>query len=137
MPTRAVLTWTGVGLQFEGQAVNGPAARFDGDGKAGPSPVITLLLSLAACMSSDVVSIVEKMQIPLASLVVDVEAERALEHPRRILSARMTFRARGGEPQHEERVQHAIDLSREKYCSVLHSLREDIQMTHVLEFEPA
>jgi putative redox protein len=137
MPTRAALVWTGEGLQFDGGAVEGVRVRIDGDGKVGPSPVIMLLVSLAACMGSDVVSIVQKMRVAMLEFTIAVEADRAEDHPRRLLRVRLTFRVRGGEPGDDARVRHAIDLSREKYCSVLHSLRTDIEMSHSLEFEPA
>jgi putative redox protein len=137
MPARAALAWTGEGLQFDGGAVEGVRVRIDGDGKAGPSPVILLLVSLAACMGADVVSIVQKMRVALHTVDIAVEADRAEDHPRRLLRVRMTFRVRGGVLGDDAKVRHAIDISREKYCSVLHSLRTDIEMSQTLQFEPA
>jgi putative redox protein len=136
MPARAALAWTGEGLQFNGGAVGGVQVRIDGEGKAGPSPVTLLLSSLATCMGSDVVSIVQKMRVAMQSLEIGVEADRAEENPRRLLRVRLKFHVRGGQPGDDAKIRHAIDLSREKYCSVSHSLRTDIEVSYALEFEP-
>ena len=137
MKSVAFLQWSGEELRFEGGTPNGPRAVVDGNGKAGPSPVTMLLVSIAACTASDVVDIARKMRIALRTLELDVDAERADDHPRRLLRANLGFRVTGGVEGDETKLQHAIDLSREKYCSVLHSLRQDIVVTTSLSFEPA
>lgn len=131
-----MLRWAGEGLVFEGGAPGGPVARFDGDGKAATSPVTALLLSLAACTAADVVDIVRKMRVPVRDVRLEVEADRADEHPRRLLRAHLTYRVAGGSPADEAKVERAIALSHEKYCSVLHSLRPDVAVTTSLLFEP-
>jgi len=133
----ALLRWSGEELRFDGGAPNGPRALVDGNGKAGPSPVTMLLVSIAACTASDVVDIARKMRVAIRTLELDVDAERADEHPRRLVRANLGFRVVGGAQGDEAKLQHAIDLSHEKYCSVLHSLREDIVVTTSLSFEPA
>jgi len=68
----------------------------------------TLLLALAACTASDVVSILEKMRFPVRGMTVDATAERRPEHPKRFTSVVLTYRIRApGAP--EERVRRAID----------------------------
>jgi putative redox protein len=133
----ALLRWSGEGLRFDGGAPGGPHAVVDGAGKTGPSPVTMLLVSIAACTASDVVDIARKMRVAIRTLELDVEADRADEHPRRLLRANLGFRVVGGVAGDELKLQHAIDLSHEKYCSVLHSLREDVVVTTSLAFEPA
>jgi putative redox protein len=96
----------------------------DGNGAAGVSPVGALALALAGCMATDVAHILEKGRQPLAALRARLEADRAAGEPRRVLAVRLHFSAKGAiEPAKLER---AIALSREKYCSVWHSLRQDI-----------
>jgi len=122
------LDWTGEGLAFRGGTPHGPELVIDTDGLAGPSPMDAVLLGLAGCMGIDVVMILEKGRVPLESLSVDVEAERAEEAPRRYTAARMIYRLKGPAPEDEKKVHRAVELSRERYCSVLHSLRPDLDL---------
>ncbi len=101
----------------------------DGDSEAGPSPTEALLLSLAACMAIDVRLILTKGRVPLHSLEVDVEGGRREDPPRYFRRARMALRLGGPEPEHHDKIQRALDLSRDKYCSVLHTLRPDLDLT--------
>lgn len=122
------------GMAFEGGVEGRPSIAIDSDGNAGPGPMDTLLLALAACTASDVVSILEKMRFPVRGMTVDATAERRPEHPKRFTSVVLTYRIRApGAP--EERVRHAIDLSLEKYCSVSHSLAPDIARRYELVLE--
>ncbi|MBR9989296.1 MAG: OsmC family protein [Gemmatimonadetes bacterium] len=127
------LAWTGEDQQFRGGRVGGPQLVIDSSGLAGPSPVDALALALAGCMAVDVLDIVQKMRVPISGLSVDVQADRRADPPRRITALRQTFRTTGVTAADESKVTRAIDLSREKYCSVLHSLREDIEMSFELE----
>jgi putative redox protein len=99
----------------------------DSAGKAGPSPVQTLAFALAGCMAMDVVHVLTKGRHPLGGLAVTLTATRAQEDPHRILSADVRFTVSGNVP--EAAIQRAISLSHEKYCSVWHSLRQDIALT--------
>ena len=135
MKSVAQVRWVGRDLVFEGGVPGGPDVTIDGSGKLAPSPVTLLLMGLGACMAADVVDIATKMRVAIREVVVDVDAERSDEHPRRVRNASMAFRIAGGTASQTERLQHAIDLSREKYCSVLHSLDPAIGMTISLEHE--
>ena len=99
----------------------------DWDGATAVTPVQALVLALAGCMASDVVLILEKGRHPLRGLTVRVSADRAEKPPRRLLRVRMAFAALGDVPP--EKVERAIRLSRETYCSVWHSLAPDIELT--------
>jgi putative redox protein len=87
-----------------------------------------LLLSLAACMAVDVRMILEKGRVPLEELVVEIEGDRLPEPPRRFTRLRLTIRLRGPGEEHEARIARAVALSRDKYCSVFHSLRTDLDV---------
>lgn len=129
MSTKHVrLAWTGEGLTFSGGAQGGPEVVIDSDGQAGPSPTDALLLGVAGCMGVDVVMILEKGRVPLESLSVEVEGDRAAEPPRRYTAIRMTYRIAGPGPEHRAKVDRAVELSRDRYCSVLHSLRTDLDV---------
>ncbi len=129
----AHLRWTGEGLAFRGRGGDGPEVIIDGDSREGPAPMEALLLSLAGCMGVDVVAILEKSRVPLESLEVEVEGERRPEPPERYTRIRILFRVEGPKEEHTPRVERAIHLSVEKYCSVFHSLREDIAFETKLE----
>lgn len=122
------LDWTGEALRFRGGTVDGPQISVDSAGEDGPSPTQALLLAVAGCMGVDVVMILEKGRVPLESLSVEVEGDRAEDPPRRFTALRMTYRIAGPRPGDRNKVQRAVDLSRDRYCSVLHTLRNDLEL---------
>jgi putative redox protein len=128
-----VLKWAGSGLVFDGGADGGPQVRLDGDGIVGTSPMTTLLLALAGCMSADMVDIATKMRVQFDGLTTVVEADRAPAPPRRYTRIAMRFRVSGASAADEPKLQRALDMSRETYCSVLHTLRQDAEYDFQLE----
>ncbi len=127
---QAALQWTG-GMRFEGGEPGKPAILLDGSGEAGASPMLALLLAVAACTGADIVSIVGKMRQPLASLRIEAAGTRREEEPRRYVELRLHYYA-AGDGLDEAKLRRAIDLSLAKYCSVLHSLAPDIRVTYDL-----
>jgi putative redox protein len=125
-----VLTWD-QGLRFHGSEPNGPSIIIDGDNAAGPGPMLTLLLAAAACSGSDVVVILEKMRIKPREFRIEATGIRREEEPRRYVAIHLTYRITGSGLD-EAKVRRAIDLSLEKYCSVVHSLAADIAVTYAL-----
>jgi len=69
----------------------------------------------------------------LLALRADLVAERAPDPPRRVLRATLRFVLRGNMPA--TAIDRAIALSRDKYCSVWHSLRSDIELLTSYEVE--
>lgn len=129
------LRWTGEGLLFRGGAPGGVEVPVDGDSEEGPSPMDTLLLGLAACMGSDIVHILKKGQVPLRGMRTDARGERAETNPRRYLRIELVFRVTGPGPEHQPKLDRALALSRETYCSFVHSLRSDIELDFRIEPE--
>ena len=125
------LAWTG-GLRFEGGEPGGPVSHVDGDNATAPGPMLHLLLAAASCTAADVVDIMAKMREKLTSLDVEAWGDRRDEQPRRYVALRFRFRVRG-ESLSEAKVRRAIDLSLEKYCSVVHSLAPDIPVSYELD----
>ncbi len=119
------LVWKG-DLQFSG-TVGERQIFFDGEKKEGISPVEAMAAGLAGCMAIDVVHILNRMRSPADSIEARLRAERASEDPKRLVSAAIHFEITGD--IQEKNVERAIDLSREKYCSVWHSLRRDIELS--------
>ena len=96
----------------------------DSASKAGPSPMQALAFGLAGCMAMDVVHILKKGRHDLRGLRADLKGTRAGGDPRRFTAATLHYTITGDVPS--EQVERAIGLSRDKYCSVWHSLRQDI-----------
>ena len=124
-PTTLDLVWREE-LVFEGRSGDATIV-LDSAGKAGPSPVQTLAFALAGCMGMDVVHILRKGRHDLRGLEVSLVAERAQDEPHRITAVNLAFAVTGNVP--EAQVQRALDLSHDKYCSVWHSMRQDIGFT--------
>ena len=124
-PTVVELVWQRE-LVFAGRS--GPVAlTLDSSGAEGPSPMQALALGFAACMAMDVVYVLQKGRHDLRGCRVHLSGERAQTNPHRFLAFDLRFTVTGNVPQ--EAVDRAIQLSREKYCSVWHSLRQDINLT--------
>jgi putative redox protein len=98
----------------------------DSASKAGASPMQALAFALAGCMAMDVVHVIRKGRFPLRALRANLTGERAADEPRRFTSIALHYTITGEVPA--ERVERAIQLSREKYCSVWHSMRHDIDL---------
>lgn len=126
------LDWDGE-LRFCGD-IDGAPVRVDGDSAAAPSPVQLLATALAGCMAIDIVHILEKMRTPATGLSVELAVQRAERDPRRVVSGTMRFTVVGKVP--DKNVQRALDMSRETYCSVWQSLRQDIALECTFELRP-
>ncbi|HET7294287.1 MAG TPA: OsmC family protein [Vicinamibacteria bacterium] len=125
-PVELTLVWDG-DLRFRGAATDGREVVLDGDARAAISPVEALGFALASCMGADLVHILRKQRAELRGCEVRFSGRRAQTEPRRYLAVELSFVLRGAvEPGHVER---ALALSQEKYCSVWHSLRQDVEMT--------
>ena len=127
----ALVTWEG-GIRFRGGSKGGPTALIDADGKEAPGPMVSLLLAAVACSGADIVGILQKMQVTLHELSTQVSGRRAPDHPKRYLTLHFAYRIRG-EGLDEAKARRAVDLSHQKYCSVLHSLNADIAITYELD----
>ena len=90
-----------------------------------------LAFALAGCMSMDLVHILRKGRLNLTGLKADLTGHRTSETPHRFVSVDLHFTVIGSVPA--DQVQRAIDLSREKYCSVWHSMRQDIELNVTFE----
>lgn len=121
------LDWTS-GMSFTARSPDGSNVVIDGHGKEGPGPMVALLLAAGACTGSDVVSILEKMQVKLTRFSLDVTGRRNEEMPKRYNALTITFRL-AGEGLTQAKADRAVELSVTKYCSVVLSLNPDIPVT--------
>lgn len=134
--TRQVrLRWTGKGMSFEGGPDGGPQMVIDSDMKDGQSPMQLLLSAVAGCMAIDVLMIAGKSRVPIDSLEVEAVGVRADEAPKRYVSVTLVYRLAGPTEDDRPKVERAMELSRDKYCSVLHTLDPDLDFDLRLELD--
>jgi putative redox protein len=130
-PTTAELVWTG-DLQFTA-SLSKTSIVLDSAGNAGPSPVEALAAALAGCMGMDLVHILKRGRHDLAAVRARLVADRSADDPKRILAAVLHFSITTSAPY--DAIVRAIDLSRERYCSVWQSMRQDIDFRVTFEVE--
>lgn len=122
-PTVVQLIWEH-DLVFSGHSGD-VALTLDSASAAGPSPMQALAFALAGCMAMDVLHVIRKGRFPLRGLRADLSGTRAPDEPRRFTAVTLHYSVTGDVP--DDKVARAIELSREKYCSVWHSMRQDIE----------
>ncbi|MEH7453021.1 OsmC family protein [Gottfriedia acidiceleris] len=128
------IKWDGK-LAFSGIAPSGHEIKMDtaeslGGENSAPTPVELLINAVAGCTAIDIVLILEKMRLKLTSFEIEVNGERAEEHPKRFTDIHLHY-ILGGELD-TEKVRKAIKLSKDKYCSVAHSLNANITASFTL-----
>lgn len=125
--TRTVtLTWQEK-LRFQARTEAGAVTTIDGTGGGlSPSPMLMLLESLGGCMAIDVVDILTKGREKLRGLELEVSGVRREDPPRRYVSLSLGFRVRG-EDLSRTKVERAVELSLETYCSVFHTLDPELR----------
>jgi putative redox protein len=128
-PIALTLTWE-ADLRFRAMPDRVPLV-LDGRSQAGPSPVEALALALASCMAVDVADILQKGRHRLSAMRTQFTGERAPEPPSRFTEIRLHFALDTDAPAHA--IDRAIELSHDKYCSVWHSMRQDIPFTTTYE----
>jgi putative redox protein len=129
------------GMSFTGSAdsgfsVNLGASPSVGGADDGLRPMELMLISLAGCTAMDVISILRKKRQDVSSFDVNVEAERATEHPKVFTDILLTYIVHGRAID-EEAVARSIELSVTKYCSAHAMLSEAVPIRHSYEIEEA
>ena len=121
-------------LRFSGD-VDGVPITVNGQGNAEPSPMQVVAVGLLGCMAIDVVDILKKGRHDLKGLEASLTAERSDDTPRRFVKMSLHYSVTGDIAA--DKVERAIALSRETYCSVWHSLRQDIELVTSFEVTTA
>nr|VFK67395.1 MAG: putative redox protein [Candidatus Kentron sp. UNK]VFK72761.1 MAG: putative redox protein [Candidatus Kentron sp. UNK] len=122
---------------FLGESGSGHAVVMDGAPEVGGRdlgvrPMEAILMGLGGCTTFDVVSILRKARQPIDDCVVDIEAERAESPPKIFTHIHIHYRVIGRGIS-KERVERAIALSTEKYCSATIMLSKAARITHDYE----
>jgi putative redox protein len=127
------LIWEG-GQRFSGTSDGGVSMTMDGKREAGPSPVQAVAFALAGCMGIDVVDVIEKGRFAVKSFTCEMGVFRSGGTPNKIVGFDLHFLVKGDVPA--DRIARAIELSREKYCSVWHSLHPGIDFKTSFSVNP-
>ena len=120
-------------MTFSAATGSGHTLVLDGGGNkegesAGPSPMELMLVGLAGCTAIDVVMILRRQRQPLAGLSVTIKGERAPDPPRVYTHITIEYVVSGDVD--ENKLQRAIQLSEEKYCSASAMLEKTAVIEH-------
>ena len=126
--TEITTAWKG-DMTFIGQNAAGGTVQMGLlDGKPGVGPMQLLLVAVAGCTGSDIVSILQKKRVALQDFQVKVRGHRADDYPMVWDEIHVTYQL-WGEAILPKDVEQAIQLSEEKYCSVGIMLGKTARMT--------
>jgi putative redox protein len=136
---KARVSWV-EGMMFTGKSGSGHTIVLDGAPEnggrnAGIRPMELMLLGLAGCTAFDVVLILQRGREPVTNCVVEVDAERAPTDPKVFTAIHLQYHL-SGQGLSPQKVERAIQLSKEKYCSASIMLGQVAQITHSWTVDP-
>ncbi|MGA7948834.1 MAG: OsmC family protein [Thiobacillaceae bacterium] len=125
------------GVSFAGQSESGHTVVMDGspDGggkNLGVRPMEMLLLGMGGCTAYDVVLILRKSRQHITDCVAEIDASRADADPKVFTKINVHFIV-SGKGLERKKVEMAIKLSAEKYCSASIMLGKVAEITHDFE----
>ena len=125
------------GMLMVGKSHSGHSITMDGPPEIGGDnlgvrPMEMLLLGVAGCTMIDVVTTLKKMRQELTHCETKVNAERAADHPKVFTDIHIQFIVKGKDLD-PKKVEKAITLSAEKYCSASIMLGKTASITHDFE----
>ena len=125
------------GMLMVGKSHSGHSITMDGPPEIGGEnlgvrPMEMLLLGVAGCTMIDVVTTLKKMRQDLTNCETKLSAERAIEHPKVFTDIHIQFIVKGQDLD-PKKVEKAITLSAEKYCSASIMLGKTASITHDFE----
>jgi len=140
---KATVAWKGEdqGMALEATADSGHTVTMDVSPEAGGQnqglrPMEMVLLGMGGCTSFDVISILKKGREDVTDCVAEMDAARADEIPKVFTEIHIHFvvTGRGLNPA---KVERAIQLSAEKYCSASIMIGKTARITHDFEIREA
>lgn len=128
-------------MTFVGESGSGHSVVMDGSPDAGGRdlgirPMEMLLLGLGGCTAFDVISILKKSRQNVIDCEVNIEAERSEEIPKVFTKIQLHFVVSGRELK-ADRVEKAVNLSADKYCSASEMMGKVATITHDFEIVEA
>lgn len=125
LESRGFLSWE-KDLVFTSR-IRGYEFEFDPKAAEGCFPTDTLLMSVAGCLGIDVVMFLKKMRAEIKEFEIETSGERNPTPPQYFKSIDMVIHI-SGKGITPKKLDRAISLSQEKYCSVYHTLRKDLDV---------
>lgn len=124
-------------VNFKATSGTGHSIEMDGSPEyggenMGARPMEVLLIGMGGCASFDVVHILRKRRLEVASCVAELEAERAETDPKVFTKIHLHFKV-SGVGLTDKAVAKAVQLSAEKYCSASIMLGKTAEITHTHE----
>ena len=121
-------------VTFLGETESGHALVMDGAAEAGgrnlgPRPMETVLMGTGACSAFDVILILKKGRERVTDCVIELSAERAMIDPKVFTSIHFHFIV-SGIGLNPGKVERAIKLSADTYCSATAMLAKTANVTH-------
>ena len=125
------------GMLMVGKSHSGHSITMDGPIEIGGEnlgvrPMEMLLLGVAGCTMIDVVTTLKKMRQDLSHCETKLSAQRANDHPKVFTNIHIQFLVKGKNLD-SKKVDKAITLSAEKYCSASIMLGKTAKITHDFE----
>ena len=122
----AKVTWKGTGMEFTGIADKGFSVDMGSKGEDGPTPTEMLLMGLGGCTGMDCILVLTKKKQQVTGFEIKIHGEKAETYPQKFVKIEMEyiFTGHGLDPK---KVERAVDLSSNKYCSVKGSLDPAIE----------
>jgi putative redox protein len=126
------------GMAFETE-LNGHKLYLDateevGGKDTGPRPKGLMMVALAGCTGMDVVSILKKMRVEYQAFDVEVQGDLTEEHPKKFSGMKVIYKFKG-ENLPMDKIQKAVDLSRERYCGVSANYSDSFEVLHEIIVE--
>ncbi len=116
----------------QGNSIQMDASPEIGGTNQGMRPMQLLLAAMGGCSSIDLVNILKKQKQPLKDLKVSITGEREKDViPSLYTEVHAHFRLFGD--LDKDKVQKAVSLSVEKYCSVAKTLEKTAKVTYSFE----
>lgn len=114
----------------DGNKVQIDGAPQIGGENLGVRPMQLLLMGLGGCSSMDILNILSKQKVELDDFTIDVDAERDTENtPSLFTTIHVIFNFKGKE-LNLKKIERAVALSMDKYCSVTKILEKSATITY-------
>ena len=132
------INWlAGSGMAFMAETGTGHILNMDGAPEAGgrnlaPRPMELMLASAGGCTAFDVVLILQRSRQNISACEVSLQAERAETDPKVFTKINLHFTVKGKDLD-PSKVERAINLSHDKYCSATAMLANTAEITHTFE----
>lgn len=128
------------GMHFQGEGSSKVVTNMDtsvtaGGTGHGSSPMEILLMTIAGCSGMDIVTILDKMKVKFQRFETTVEGERSADHPRVFKDIEVVYKF-WGDSLTKDKLERAVQLSMEKYCSVANMIDRAANLTYRIDINP-